>query len=475
MKTNLKKYYTTKILLLLLPVILFIIVRFILGFNGLYGQDSHEYYRYSRAILNYLKTGVSPGDYFWPVYYPILGAISGLILADQFSLQLISILSLSGSLFFLLKILDKIYDEKNRIVTYLLITFFLSPYVFRNSLVVMGDLLTVFLVTASFYFFIMYLNKFDSKNVILFSIFSVVAVLTRYAAFVILIIPAIIIFYNIIRKRNFSHLAVAVIIGIVLTIPHILIRKLNSTDFLEHVWLQRWSVLNYFKSNFTTPDGIEHFRLPNILYSFSNIFYPTFLFFGVILVLFLRKNHFGNKFWLIALLIIILNALFLAGIPYQNQRFLLLSYPLVVILLFPGYEQFIRILINKRIFLYPVTFLMIIIQIIFCIYFFRSAYQRNVLEKEVATFVKNDNHKNIYAFDIDVSFMSYNVMKNVINMRNVKIDCFDHHSLVIFNEDKFKVQWANMNPMLNWNNLKSNYTLSELKNFGNGWKAYEIR
>ena len=313
------------------------------------------------------------------------------------------------------------------------------------------------------------------KQVIIFSFFSVVAVLTRYAAFIILIIPALIIFYYIIRKRNFFHLAIAVIIGIILTIPHILIRKMNVTDFLGHVWLQRWSVLNYIKSNFTTPDGTEHFRLPNIVYSFSGIFYPTYLLFGFVLLFFLRKTLFRNKFWLIVLLIIMINALFLAGIPYQNQRFLLLSYPLVVILLYPGYERFITILSNRKIFLYPAILLMIIIQIFFCIYFFRSAYQRNVLEKEVATFVKHDDHKNIYAFDIDVSFMSYNVKKNVINMRNVKIDLFNHYSLVIFNEDKFKVQWANMNPMLNWNNLKSNYTLSELKNFGDGWKAYEIR
>ena len=97
------------------------------------------------------------------------------------------------------------------------------------------------------------------------------------------------------------------------------------------------------------------------------------------------------------------------------------------------------------------------------------------LEKEISDFVKNDPHKNVYTFDMDVSFMSYDVNKNVINMRQENIFDYGHNSIVIFNEDKFKKQWVNLNPMLNWNELKTNYSLKELKNFGNGWKAYEIR
>ena len=71
--------------------------------------------------------------------------------------------------------------------------------------------------------------------------------------------------------------------------------------------------------------------------------------------------------------------------------------------------------------------------------------------------------------------MSYDVNKNVVNLWKEKVSYFNNNSIVIFNEDKFKEQWANLNPMLNWNQLKSNYTLSELKDFGSGWKAYEIK
>ena len=474
MKLDFRKYYNIETFLILFPILLFVIVRFIIGFNGLYGQDSHEYYRYSRAINNFIRTGESPGDYFWPVYYPILGAIAGLIIDNLISLQLISVLSLSGSLFFLYKIISQTFNRNNDVVLYLLIIFLFSPYVFRNSFVVMSDMLTVFCITASLYFFISYLNDGKLKQFIFFTVFSVLSVLTRYAAFVILIIPSLIILFEILKKKRFNHLTIAVFLVLILIIPHILIRKTNSTEFLGHVWLQRWSVLNYFKKDFVTPDGTEHFRLPNILTAFSNIYYPQYLLFGFILIPFIQKKLFKIRSWIIALFMILIYSLFLAGIPYQNQRFFLLSTPLVAVLFYPSYERILNFLNDKKKLKYFVLGFLILLQLFLCVYFFRSAYNRNILEKEVAAFLKTEPYKKVYTFDIDVSFMSYGVKNKINNMWKEKINKFDKNSVVIFDEDRFRVQWANMNPMLNWEKLKSNYTLIEIKNFGAGWKAYEI-
>ena len=475
MNPDFRKYYNAEIFLILFPILLFFIIRFIIGFNGLYGQDSHEYYRYSRAIVNFFKTGDSPGDYFWPVYYPILGAIAGLVIDNLFSLQLISVLSLSGSLYFLYKIIDTTFEEKKYVAVYLLIFFTLSPNVFRFSIVVMSDMLSVFCITSSFYFFINYLNGGNSKQVFLFSIFAALAVLTRYAAFVVLFIPALMILIEIIKKRKYSHLIIAIIIALIVIIPHILIRKTNSTEFLENVWLQRWSVLNYFRKNFLTPDGTEHFRLPNILTAFSNIYYPQYLLFGFILIFFIQKSLFKNRIWLISLGMILVYALFLAGIPYQNQRFFLLSTPLVAVVLYPPFERILELLIDKKSLKYSILGFLILSQLFLSVYFFRSAYERNILERDVANFVKSKPDETVYTFDIDVSFMSYGVNNKIINMWKEKINQFEKNSIVIFNDEKLKVQWANMNPMLNWKKLNSNYTLTELKNFGDGWKAYEIR
>ena len=117
---------------------------------------------------------------------------------------------------------------------------------------------------------------------------------------------------------------------------------------------------------------------------------------------------------------------------------------------------------------------MIVIQVFFCSYFFRSAIERNKLEKDIAGYINSAKHQIVYAFDIDVSFISYDVNKNYFNLWKEKYDKFQSVSLVIFNEEKFKDQWIGKNPMLNWNNLKTDYILLELKNFGDGWKVFEI-
>jgi len=446
-----------------------------MDFNGLYGQDSHEYYRYSRAVLNFFKTGDSPGDYFWPVYYPIFGALFGIVMDNLICLQLISILSLTGSLFFLFRIMIEIFSDDNHLTIYLLITFLLSPFVLRSSLVVMSDMLSVFFITASFYFFIDYIHNKGAKQIVLFSIFSSMAVLTRYAAVVVLLLPAIIIINQIIKNGKSLHLFICAAIAFLLSLPHILIRESNVAGFMDHIWLQDWSLSNFLRSDFVTSEGIQHYRFPNILNSFSNIFFPTYLVFGLVLAVLSERNLPINRFWLISVAIVFVYAMFLAGIPYQNHRYLLLSYPFVVITIFPGFERFVKLL-DKRKNLYNIAVCsMLAIQLFYCVYFFKPVYERNILEKKIAEFVKNDTHKNVYAFDIDVSFMSYDVNKNVVNMWKEKISYFDIKSIVIFNEGKFKEQWANLNPMLNWNELKTNYTLMELKDFGSGWKAFEIR
>ena len=472
---KLKNFLNQKTLLFISPVLIFIILRYVLGFNGLYGQDSHEYYRYSNAIIDFFKTGNSPGDYFWPIYYPAFGAITGLLIDNLFSLQLISFLSLSGSLFFLYKIMENIFIDKKYFSLYLTITFLFAPYVFRNSAVIMSDMLAVFFVTVSFYFFMQYESKPGLKQLILFSTFSALAILTRYASIVVLVVPIVFIAYHILKRKNFTHIIVLILGHLILVIPMLLISHTKLTENFGHIWIKGWSISNFLMSDFVTSEGSQNNRFSNIINSFSSIFFPTYIVFGLVLVVLSQRNIPKNKYWIISTIIVLLYALFISGIPFQNQRYLLLSFPFVVIAIFPGFDRLMNLLKARKSLIYATIFFMLLIQLFFCIYFFKSAYNRNELEKEIAGFVKSTNHTSIYAFDIDISFTSYDINKTIWNLREKKYDEFEKGSLVIFNEDKFKTQWANHNPMFNWNKLKSNYTLLELKDFRDGWKVYEIR
>jgi len=474
MKPHLKNYFNSRNLLLISPLFLFFIIRYVVGFNGLYGQDSHEYYRYSRALIDFFKSGYSPGEYFFPIYYPVFGAIAGLVIDNLLALQLISFLSLSGTLFFLLKVMANIYGEKNYLPVYLVITFLSAPYILRNSAVIMSDMLSVFFISASFYFFLEYERKVEAKQVLFFSIFSVLAVLTRYASAAVLFVPGVILVYDILKQKKYFRLLVPVFIVSVFLAPMVLINKSIIAELSNHEFLQGWSFSNIIKTDFVTEQGTQSNRFPNIINSFSTIFFPTYLVFGLVLVVLSERNLPKNKYWIISVIIIIIYALFLSGVPFQNQRYLLLSYPFVVTVIYPGFERLVNLLQRKIVLLYTAIFLMLVIQIFFCVYFFRSAIERNKLEREIAGYVRSTDYQTVYAFDIDVSFASYDMNKKVFNLWKEKYSEFRTGSLVIFNEYKFREQWAEKNPMINWNKLKTNYALEELKDFGNGWKAYEI-
>lgn len=80
--------------------------RFLIDFNGLYGQDSHEYLRYTCRLLDFWTSGSNPGDYFWPMNYPFYGSFLALIIHPVvFALQLLSMLSLVFTSVYLYRLL----------------------------------------------------------------------------------------------------------------------------------------------------------------------------------------------------------------------------------------------------------------------------------------------------------------------------------------------------------------------------------
>ena len=175
-----------------------VLIRIISGFNGLYGQDSYEYLRYSRRLTEFFISGKSPGDYFWPVNFPLLGAILSLIIGNNIiALQLISMLSFVFTAFYSLRLIQLIYSSnKEDVIYYLSLFLILSPFLFRTAFLVMSDILALFLSTAAIYYIVKYQRGCVRTDFLIAIFFATSAVMTRYAAAVVLFIPGI---YNDIR------------------------------------------------------------------------------------------------------------------------------------------------------------------------------------------------------------------------------------------------------------------------------------
>ena len=189
-------------LIYFLPFLFWIICYFGLSFDGLYGQDADEYLRYTESLQNYFTTEKNPGDYFWGVYYPLIGSFLAFILGNAaVALQLISLFSLLVSAIYISKIIEILYKEKpNDVVVFLF--FCLSPILLIHSVLVMSDMLSCTFVIISIYYFLSYLEFSKNRTFLLGVAFCLLAILTRYAVSIILFPFCLAVLFKLIKNKH---------------------------------------------------------------------------------------------------------------------------------------------------------------------------------------------------------------------------------------------------------------------------------
>ncbi|MFN3967662.1 hypothetical protein, partial [Flavobacterium sp.] len=460
--------------LIIIAFVIWSLSNFVLDFDGLYGQDAYEYLRYTNALHAFLSNGTNPGDYFWPLYYPVFGAILGFVLKPAISLQAISIFSFLITVKYLIKIIGLLYPKSKTASLYILLFFFLSPIAFRLSLVVMSDMLTVAFIVLCYYNSLLYLKKETVLNLVLALLFGVSAVMTRYVAFVVLFPLGISVLFFIMKaKERLKHLPLLLLIALLLILPHLIVRNQNSIAFLGHNWLKEWSVFNFFQSAFNADDGLSHYFLPNILYAFSAAFDPRYFFAGVFLIIPFFKVKNRAKFLWLFVSAFMLYGFFLAGIPYQNNRYLFLSFPILLVVLFPYFNWILELIRNKKLKNSMIS-LVVILQMILCFLALKPMLERNSFERKVATQIRPYQNNTLYSFDIDIALQGRDLKFNYQNLWTKKYNKFEENALVLFHPNKFESKWKGQNLMLNWEFLKRNYNLKIISHFPDGWKLYKI-
>ena len=452
-------------------------VRLISDFNGLYGQDSHEYLRFSRRLAEFFLSGRPPGDYFWPVNFPLSGALFSFVVpGDIFARQLISIVSFVCLQVYIFKLIHMLYSPEQKGTVYLYICLFsiLSPFFFQAAFLIMSDMLATCFMTAAAYHILAYRQRLNSTDFLIAVFCTASAIMTRYPTTVILWLPGFLLakaFLSNFRLRNFL---LALAIFIVCLLPHFLVRGSGSAEFLGHSFLQNWSVSHWFLSEFVNVDGYHQYFFPNLIYSLSNFFYPGYFFIGIALVFFLRKSDVVQLENQVILASVFIYVIFLAGLPYQNMRYLLIPFPLVVVAMFPAFQRFSEKLlkVRSRKILFFVT--VILLQVFLIRKYSTAIYEANQLEKQIHQVIKTQPERPLYSFAMDVALLSYSIENKIVNLWSERIHSVEMDALILFNEQQFARQMAEKNPMLNWRFIQENYELEILQKFSNGWILYSV-
>jgi 4-amino-4-deoxy-L-arabinose transferase-like glycosyltransferase len=138
------------------------------------------------------------------------------------------------------------------------------------------------------------------------------------------------------RRDAWPWAAAAAVAALAILVPQLVVARAIPQSFAKHEWVQSWSLTHAFRREFQTPEGHELFRLPVTLFYFARLgwpdyFFPTLAVFVVGGVVALARQRDWRALALLAGWPAV-SLLLLAGIPYENPRFLLPTLPAIAAL-----------------------------------------------------------------------------------------------------------------------------------------------
>ena len=396
----------------------YLLVLLVLNFNGLYGQDSYEYARYAEEWRQYWVDGRPPGDYHWPLNFPVLGSLLAYFtgLGTAMALQVISVFALTGSAILILRSLRLLYPSRPGHLWWVLLAFFFAPFIYRTGAVVMSDQLAAFFLIAAFYCVLLIVRRQKAWMIPVFALSAGLAVMTRYNAALLLLPMAIYLLPQLKYKRSWLPSLVALAFLVLPFIPHYLIRQQEVLGFISHGAILKWSVGNMFSRTFEQNLGHFHYLLPNILYVGHPFFHPGFIFFGLPLWFFFKRISLSRE-TLLLLALIVPFLLFTAGIDTQNDRYFVIVMPFVALLLFPLFRGAIEWLEDRGRNLGSIVFgAFLVIQIGLAGYAFSKPYQANQEEQVLARLFAPFSDMTVYTYGTEQALSYYQPQNEYISL-----------------------------------------------------------
>ena len=395
-------------------------------------------------------------------------------------MQAVSVLSLGAVLWLferLLRLLTPGTSQRSRLL-YAALPLALSPMMIRAGLVSMSDALGLALAMAALWQGLRAMEPRQASALIWAAVFAVLAVTTRFALAALLLPMAVAVAWRMAKRGGWGWLAAAAGATLLACLPHFWLKNGIETGFLHHSLLQNWSMAHFFQRSFHTPNGILHYTLPNGVYLLFALAHPVFclLLPGLFGLAKRTDLHlFSKKILLVCLAVYLL---LLGGLPHQNLRYLLPTYVVLLLLMFPAWDR----MVSYGFYFFPrltrgILAAVVSVQLVSAIFFMAPTLARCRLETELAAELRPllPPGTTLFAFDVDVALRSYLPdiqFKNLWQHRYERDDMAGE--LLLFNEPALRQQWAGQNPMLNWEFAQQHFRLQPLRVLSGGWTLYRM-
>ena len=217
------------------------------------------------------------------------------------------------------------------------------------------------------------------------------------------------------------------------------------------------------------------FTYPNALFTLSAIAWPGTITIGLLLLVLLKRSDFSDRFRVLAVVVLVFNALFLAGVPFQNTRHLLLGFPLMLYVLYPSFVRLANWVHSrvKSAFVLPATLTVLALGL--CGYALRPTLQSQQTQAAIASYIEQHAPEaRIYTFSIEMALASYGLPNPIENIYHQRYQTFEPGSIMLVNNARFARIFEGRNPMLNWETAQQQGTLELVQAFEGGWELYRI-
>lgn len=454
--------------------ILWIACRAASGFDGLYGQDAHEYLRYATALRNWLLVGVDPGYSPWPPAFPMSAALLSLTgISVAMSTQMVSFLSWLAAYWFGALALERLHPGRSA-AGYWAGPFALSPFLMRIALSSMSDMLAIAWECACLAFGLRWLDERRALDMALGAFCLACGAATRFSVALVLGLVALWFLGEILRARKGRALLAGVLGGLV---PAVLAIRASSLQQLALSNAEEWSAGNMVARSFSTlSGGSQAWALPNLAASFVPLIHPGFCFLGVLLLAGVHRDDFKAPRIRVLALSWLVFALFLSGLALQNDRHRLAAFPLAMMVLFPSFERW-RMWAGARLGspsrLRIAAGVLIAIQLGLLWGATRALFSAQRQEMRIAQHLQQEPPVTLYTFSFTLGLQNRGVPQRLVELWNTSPRDARTGDLVLFAPDRLSGQWNGHPLMANFASLRPRLG-RPIQDFGGGWFLYRV-
>lgn len=461
------------------------LLSYLLNFNGLYGQDAHEYLRQSSEWYQWLSAGVQRsegiGDTQYSMGYPLAGALVRMVCGNAIlSLQLISWLSYAAAAWLLNRLLLLLAhgSREDSRIAFVFLGLSLAPVALRAGLTDMSDALGLALCLAAFFFGLRWIDQEKGYDSVWAAMFIALAITVRVPLGALMLPLALAVGWYLLERRRWIWLAISLFAGTVILLPQVLHSGSLLSHPFAHSQVANWSAANFFHRTFNDENGgLSRYWLPNILYLFSPLFHFGFCIVLPGLLLLGKRTDVALPSKRLIFGCMAVYGLLLGGLPHQNIRFLLPAYALLLIIMFPAWDRMYcyGFYFFKRL-TWAILGATLLFQIVFGLKGLWPILQRNRLEKQIASEIRPflNPGARVYSFDVDIALHTYLPDIQMFNLWNERYGHYENGDYVLYNEPVILRQWAGKNPVLNWEDMQQAHTLQLVKSLPEGWKLFRL-